>query len=400
MARSAQDELDEAFQQTRNTLQALARAAADGWLNPERFADLFIQSLEEAHTRAVVIGRQHAGDDAAEEDDDRRFAQAIVDDETAFLARFVRDLQDGRYDDRYGNPDIEAVEHRAGLYASRMVGTANEAFVLTSEPGGWVWVLGAADSCARCPELAAGSPYEVPPAVPGANQTPCLQNCRCRLRRVDGREGFRLPLPEGEERSQRGQAVELEFEASDLGVNADYGEHVEIARLANQMLRLAKERNIPLPDRIQISERPFRKYGSKERRRFAAQFGSERRKTLIQVNPNAEYWQDRGALVEVNARAQRLLGNWSTDNPLAPLLQELGHLAHFLNRPRDYIRLNDLGADGWEADDLASIRGLVSRYAETQPLEFVAEVFVGLVSGQVYDATVMELYRKLGGREP
>lgn len=190
---SIRDTLYAAVRGARGDLSALAGKYAGGDLTPDEFGDRVAALLEDAHAYSVMLGRHLAGDDAPAEADDRKFGELVVDGEAEYLARFVKDLDGGRYRDEEGNEDEGAIGRRASLYASRMVGTGNEAFALTSDEGGWEWRLGGAElHCGECPDLAAGSPYETPPAYPGANSTPCLSNCLCSLVRSDGVEGFRL----------------------------------------------------------------------------------------------------------------------------------------------------------------------------------------------------------------
>lgn len=64
--------------------------------------------------------------------------------------------------------------------------------------------------------------------------------------------------------------------------------------------------------------------------------------------------------------------------------------------------------DLWEADrDTGILRAIlkpwqagaeVSDYAGTSPLEFVAEVFAGIMLGKHYSGSVMDFYRALGGQ--
>lgn len=186
----------------RSTRDGLRNAAAtygdeEDW---RAFGSRVLTQLESAHTQAVVIGRNHAGDHAAVEQDDRTFAQMVIygedgkTGEMGFLEGFVQDLHDGRYVDDDGTLDVAAIEQRAELYASRIVGTANEAFALASDlEAMFTWVLGIeADHCGDCPDLADGSPYgaEELPAHPGSNDTECLFRCKCTLERDDGTQGF------------------------------------------------------------------------------------------------------------------------------------------------------------------------------------------------------------------
>jgi hypothetical protein len=184
---------DTLIHETRRSVRLLAAQAAAGTLTPEQFGDRMAELLEGAHTQAVVIGRQHAGDRAPEEEDDRKFGVRVVDSEAEFLAGFVADLERGRYTDpETGDVQTGAVQQRALLYAGRVSGTANEAWGLSQETdAGLVWNLGASDHCADCPGLAAGSPYTPAslPTWPRMSGTACLSNCTCTVT-ADGAEGF------------------------------------------------------------------------------------------------------------------------------------------------------------------------------------------------------------------
>lgn len=177
---------------TRQQIAAAVAQLAAGDLPPHGFGDAMAGLLEDAHTRAVVLGRAHAGDLALEEADDRHFAEAVVDDESEYLAHFVEDLEGD------GDLDQGAVGRRAALYADRLAGTANEAWALAlPDDTVFVWELGARDesNCDECPARALGGPYtaEDLPGYPGDNSTPCVFNCRCRLLTDAGQSSFTLP---------------------------------------------------------------------------------------------------------------------------------------------------------------------------------------------------------------
>lgn len=178
--------------------RALVAQVGAGEIGPRQFGELFAALLEEAHTEAVVIGRQHAGDTAPLEADDRRFAAQVVDEESEFLAGFVRDLEEDRYLDALGNFRLAAAQQRAGMYAGRLAGTANEAWGLTLPPETTLlyWRLGATENnCEECPSLQSRSPWRVDdiPTWPGRNETPCMSNCRCSVHTAAGTTGFQLP---------------------------------------------------------------------------------------------------------------------------------------------------------------------------------------------------------------
>lgn len=182
---------------TREALSRLADEWAAGHLSPGMFTVAVDEVLLEAHTQAVVIGRTHAGDTAPQETDDRRFAETILEDEREYLRGFRRDLDEGRYTAEDGERDGEAVRRRAESYATRTVGSANEAMFLTLPQDTLVyWITGGAEAhCEDCPEMEQASPWilaEMPFHV-GQNATACLTNCLCSERTADGLAGFSLP---------------------------------------------------------------------------------------------------------------------------------------------------------------------------------------------------------------
>ena len=183
---------------TRAALADLAGQWAAGELSASTFAEAMDATLLLAHTEAVVIGRTHAGDDTPEEEDDRRFAGAIVEGEHDFLQQFRLDLDAGRYTGEDGVRDGDAVAARAEMYADRITGTANDAWGLTlPEEIRLTWTLGAADgsTCTDCPELADASPYTTAtiPTYPGKGETLCGRACRCSVDTEGGQRGFTTP---------------------------------------------------------------------------------------------------------------------------------------------------------------------------------------------------------------
>ena len=138
----------------------------------------------------------------------------------------------------------------------------------------------------------------------------------------------------------------------------------------------------------------------------------------IEVYYQNDFWKDPAA----RQRAQAAKGWWASDDPLSQFVHEFGHHRHYqrLQRVDDpYVQAyitpaghriegkswqfrTDRGED-WERADLAADRkataSKVSRYATTEPVEFVAETYAGLVRGITYTPDVMQLYRELGGPE-
>ena len=79
-------------------------------------------------------------------------------------------------------------------------------------------------------------------------------------------------------------------------------------------------------------------------------------------------------------------------------IHELGHLNHKLSKEDEvFLRSKKVIEEHQNNPEIQNTCSKVSRYAQQLPLEFVAEVFSGLVSGQKFDADVMSLYAKYKG---
>ncbi len=79
-------------------------------------------------------------------------------------------------------------------------------------------------------------------------------------------------------------------------------------------------------------------------------------------------------------------------------IHELGHLNHKLSKEDEiFLRSKKVIEEHQNNLEIQNICSKVSRYAQGLPMEFVAEVFSGLVSGQKFDADVMSLYAKYKG---
>jgi hypothetical protein len=182
---------------TSAALGSLAEDAVTGAIDVATFGDRFAEQLVTAHAAAVVIGRNHAGDDAPPEADDRAFAETVVDDQAEYLSRFMQALRSDVYVTEEGEPMVARVRWRAGLYARRLLGTANEAWGLTLPEGRlFYWHLGEEVShCRECPEIQAFSPFTIDtiPTWPGQASTQCGTHCRCHVTTLHDGACLRLP---------------------------------------------------------------------------------------------------------------------------------------------------------------------------------------------------------------
>ena len=152
--------------------------------------------LGDAHSRAAYLGRRLAGSDEPYGEYDEQFGKLVAEQEAQWFEALHADVSSGRYTNDDGTLDSDLLESRATNYEERLRGTANEAWVNTLADDKQLieWVLGEEDAnnCSVCPYLAEDGPYEANalPTYPGANETPCMFNCRCELRSEDGTTGF------------------------------------------------------------------------------------------------------------------------------------------------------------------------------------------------------------------
>ena len=169
-------------------------ATGKGGAGAREFGKRLTEILAERHGAAAALGRQRAGSKGKRTRLDDYVGVTVMQREQAHLGKFVQEILLGRYTDEDGNAKVSQLKRRAESYLGRMVGTANETFVMASgKEALFTWVLGGAEKhCSACPSLAAGSPYtsRTLPTMPKKNQTPCLMNCLCHLLRDDGMKGF------------------------------------------------------------------------------------------------------------------------------------------------------------------------------------------------------------------
>ncbi len=173
---------------TRARLHALIDLVAGGDLDTFTFGLQMSEALRLAHTEAVILGRNLAGDLSPRELDDELFAAMVMRDQDKFLARFIGDIGAGRYSNDDGTLKLAQIKARANLYGSRLRGTANDVFVLASPVGAlFAWHQLTVEPCEDCPRWEAGSPYLESQLTtkPGMGQTQCGVNCGCVLVRID-----------------------------------------------------------------------------------------------------------------------------------------------------------------------------------------------------------------------
>jgi hypothetical protein len=117
-------------------------------------------------------------------------------------------------------------------------------------------------------------------------------------------------------------------------------------------------------------------------------------KRTMYVNTSHGFWNDPTR----HSRNWRRDGSFSSSNPKALIAHEIGHVRHrTLNENRYFNTVdNRVSVKGGRLNSLRLARR-VSRYAMTNPDEFVAEVRAGRATGRRYDHKVMRAYRAAAG---
>jgi hypothetical protein len=133
-------------------------------------------------------------------------------------------------------------------------------------------------------------------------------------------------------------------------------------------------------------------YGSPEKAATVhAVYESKRKKIFI--NQNSDYWQN----------PEKVAGRWrssnftSTDAADHAIVHEVGHALH---HRADEAKYSELRKQGFSEAQKTKIEQTVGRYASTNPVELVAEVYAGLQNGKSYDKIIMAYYDKLKGPRP
>lgn len=177
-------------------LTKLCQDLANG-LSVDAFGGQMHDVLLRGHSGSWLRGKARSRRDplVSLSPDDVLRVRDVHDLEGDYLAGFLDDLDRGRYTKADGSLDRAAIERRARMYGQRFRGTTNEAFVETSpDDDQFRWVLGVAEHCSGCLEMADLSPFSKDElwTYPGAGDLDCVTNCRCHIERVsDGLAGFR-----------------------------------------------------------------------------------------------------------------------------------------------------------------------------------------------------------------
>ena len=205
-----------------------------------------------------------------------------------------------------------------------------------------------------------------------------------------------------------GTASEVNDALRSIGVaNPQFGQKdLDIANNVYKSLAKTASDGLPIPKNVRFIEstdkfagktKPLAAYSSKD--------------DALVINPAKKIWNDAKA----HAQQQREAGWWSSGDELHIVTHEIGHQAHFKGIGEEGYQISNrlpvlpLGPSGkplprgsvsreifsWQEQTAEQ----VSRYAMTSQGEFVAEVFAGIRSGNVYSDDIMAVYRAYGGPE-
>lgn len=123
----------------------------------------------------------------------------------------------------------------------------------------------------------------------------------------------------------------------------------------------------------------------------------------ISINRSHANWINPGSA----ARRNRAAGQFSSSSPMHVLYHELGHARDKSIRNRQgpfgemWILATRQGSSDKKraerATEMSKLSRRVSRYATTNPSEFIAETYAGRRTGRKYDYQVMDAYREARG---
>jgi hypothetical protein len=186
------------MQDVLETLIALILAFLRGQSTVALLTYNLTNALIDAHAHAAYLGRRLVlGNTSPYGQSDRLRGAVAMAGQVPFLQRLVSDLQTGtRYPLTPEGALPGVLTARLTLYAKRLRGTANEAWLESQTAGTMIiWQLGSTERhCGDCPSLAAGSPYHAQLLLqtPGDGSTQCGSNCDCSIMTTTGEEAFPL----------------------------------------------------------------------------------------------------------------------------------------------------------------------------------------------------------------
>lgn len=177
-------------------------------------------------------------------------------------------------------------------------------------------------------------------------------------------------------------ASDAEAYASSLGVRADYKGNVEVGNRVNEALHRARMYGSPLPNEVIVNDQHFIRTKSEK---AACEYVSAYEQ--VYINSQNPIWQG----------AQRQTDGWlSSNDRLHEMTHEIGHHAHYKKGREEYHSVLS-GRTRWTTEERAWVRDNISRYAESNPIEFVAETYAMASAGVRVPKEAYPLYKRFNG---
>tara|TARA_Y100000310_G_scaffold315722_2_gene366578 strand:+ start:5862 stop:9002 length:3141 start_codon:yes stop_codon:yes gene_type:complete len=172
---------------------------------------------------------------------------------------------------------------------------------------------------------------------------------------------------------------------------------LHIANYANETMLDLKNRGLNMPRRIMADSKIFTEMNKGKNDTQTTSFYSPEDDTIY-LNPRSVFFRDKGKFIDKAYNAMKGKG-WTTGQSKRDVLtHELAHREH-VQRVGDKEFRN---LSGWDTESTwnaakGQIREKVSRYAATNPKEFVAEVYTKVINGGEVDPAMMKWYKTFGG---
>lgn len=180
---------------TLDRIDTLTAHLATG-ISTQDWAATFREELTAAHSEAWMVGRRLAGDVQALGQRDVTGGTEAWARQEEFFAKFLQDVESGRYTNADGSLNEAALTARANQYGEAIRGTAHDSFKTAMGTEVLAWVLGTKEHCQPqddflyyCVGLSEEDPKPANewPTSPGMCATPCRVYCDCGFESTDGK---------------------------------------------------------------------------------------------------------------------------------------------------------------------------------------------------------------------
>lgn len=174
---------------------------------------------------------------------------------------------------------------------------------------------------------------------------------------------------------------EIKTGLKEIGVELVVKGDKSLAGWIDEGLKILHEKGFELPKNVFVSAKSF-----EEDSNDLAFYDSLTNSIVF----NGRYSRERFIEETKNAYS---IGYYSTDNNYHIIFHEIGHWFHGVKNRESYEKFQNMKLS------FNFARKEVSTRATVNALEFIAEVFAGLMDGKKYSKTIMYIYKLLGGKE-